>query len=147
RSASSVGSWPAAPVAVQVLGDFRERFSTRLQTLIAWLSPYAWGVDLPPLGGGEGPGHTAMDYYEGGSFSEIALRQLQRQLYEPVGPLLAVEIAAGRDDVFELRCRDWQARDNIANAARLLGEVPHELTPGGLLRVAPAILSEDRDAR
>src|SRR5712691_2315431 len=38
------------------LGDFQERFSSCLRPLISWLPPRAWGVDLPPLGGGESPG-------------------------------------------------------------------------------------------
>src|SRR5215470_10707809 len=71
----------------------------------------------------------------------------QSELYEPVGTVLVVEVAAGRDDGLELRRRDRQARNNITDTARLLIEVPHKLAPGGLLRVALAILRIDRDAR
>src|SRR5438132_8165287 len=63
-------------------------------------------------------------------------RLLQGQLNEPVGPRLFVEIAAGRDDLFELRRRNRQSRDDLADAARLLGEVPDELATGRMLRVA-----------
>src|SRR5207245_3332106 len=72
-------------------------------------------------------------------YARAALGFLQRQLDERVGAGLAVEIAAGRDDRFELRCRDRNARDDAADAARLFVEVPDELAPGGLLRVAPAV--------
>src|SRR5262245_10299487 len=74
------------------------------------------------------------------------LRLLQGQLNEPVSPVLAVEVAAGRDDVFELCRWDRQAGDNVANPACFLGKIPHELAAGGLLRVALAVLSVDRDA-
>src|SRR5262245_24360497 len=74
-------------------------------------------------------------------------RLLQGKLYELVGPVLAVEVAAGRDDGFELRRRDRYAGDDVANTVRLLVKVPHELAPGGLLRVAFAVLRVDRDTR
>ncbi len=35
------------------LGDFQERFSSCLRPLLSWLPPRAWGVDLPPAGGGQ----------------------------------------------------------------------------------------------
>src|SRR5213593_4880079 len=72
---------------------------------------------------------------------------LQGELNEPVGSRLLVEVAARRDDLLELRRRDRQPRDHIANAARLLREVPDELAAGGLFRVALAVFREDRDAR
>ena len=53
---------------LEVLDDFQERFSSCFRPLISWLPPRAWGVDLPPLGGGESPGHTAVDHNEGCSF-------------------------------------------------------------------------------
>src|SRR5258706_8845156 len=74
-------------------------------------------------------------------------RLLQRQPHERVGTGLAVEIATGRDDLLELRGRDRQARRDLANAPDLLVEVPDELAAGGPLRVALAVLPEDRDAR
>src|SRR5919109_5453860 len=70
--------------------------------------------------------------------------RLQRELYERVGPVLAVEVATGRDDGFELRRRDRQAGDDGANTARLLVKIPHELASGGLLRVVLAILGKNR---
>src|SRR5678815_2476297 len=75
------------------------------------------------------------------------LRLRERQLDELGGSISSVEIAAGRDDGLELRRRDRQAGDDVANPARLLLEVPHELAPGGLSRVARAVLCVDRDAR
>src|SRR5262245_60474143 len=72
---------------------------------------------------------------------------LQRELHEPIGPVLLVEVAAGGDDLLELRRRDRQPRDHTADAARFLREVPDELATGGLLRVALAVLGEDRDPR
>src|SRR5207253_4168687 len=72
-------------------------------------------------------------------------RLLQGQLNEPVGPGLPIEIAARGDDLLELRRWDRQSRDDLADAPRFLGEVPDELAPGGLLRVALAVLREDRD--
>src|SRR6516164_5402810 len=77
----------------------------------------------------------------------LVLRWLQCQLYEPVGSVLAVEVAAGLYDGFELRRWDRQAGNDVANTACLLVEVPHELAPGGLLRVALAVLRVDREAR
>src|SRR5712691_6013003 len=74
-------------------------------------------------------------------------RLLQGQPDESVGPVLSVEVAAGRDDVFEDRRRDREPGDDAANAARLLVEVPDELAPGGLLRVALTVLRVDRDPR
>src|SRR5262245_29385739 len=74
-------------------------------------------------------------------------RLLQGELHEPVGAVLLVEIAAGGDDLLELRRRDRQPGDDAANAARLLGEVPDELAARGLLRVALAVPGEDRDPR
>src|SRR5438132_6776331 len=74
-------------------------------------------------------------------------RLLQGQLNEPVGPLLFVEISARGDDLFELRRRDRQSRDHLADPPRLLGEAPDELAAGRLLRVALAVLREDRDPR
>src|SRR5882762_3072754 len=74
-------------------------------------------------------------------------RLLQRKPNQRVGTGLAVEISAGRDDLVELRRRDRQARRDLADAPGLLVEVPDELAPGGLLRVALAVLREDRDAR
>jgi hypothetical protein len=50
------------------LGDFRERFSTRLHTCSPASHPVLWGCDLPPLGGGQESVHTAVDHNEGGSF-------------------------------------------------------------------------------
>src|SRR6266542_1600174 len=85
--------------------------------------------------------------YAGSRLAVRVLRLLQRQLNELVGPVLSVEVAAGRDDGFELRRRDRYAGDDVANTARLLGEVPHELAPGGLLRIALAVLGVDRDPR
>ena len=70
---------------------------------------------------------------------------LHRQLNERVGPRLPVEIPAGRDDLLELRRGYRQTRDDAANPAHLLVEVPHELAPGRLLRVALAVLGEDGD--
>ena len=52
------------------------------------------------------------------------LRWPQRQLYEPVGAVLAVEVAAGRNDGFELRRRGRQTGNDVANTAYLLVEVP-----------------------
>src|SRR5207249_6010407 len=83
------------------------------------------------------PPHTAMRI----------LRLLQRQLNERVGPGLSVEVATGRDDVVELRGWDREAGEDVANPARLLVEVPHELAPGGLFRVALAVSGVDRDPR
>src|SRR5919201_959905 len=60
---------------------------------------------------------------------------LQRQANERVGLGLAIEIAAGGDDLVELRGRDRQARLGLADAPYLLVEVPDELAPGRLLRV------------
>src|SRR5947208_3478719 len=74
-------------------------------------------------------------------------RLLQRQSHQRVRAGLSVEIAARGDDLLELRRRDRQPRNDLADAARLLVEVPDELAPGGLLRVALAVLREDRDAR
>jgi hypothetical protein len=75
------------------------------------------------------------------------LRRLPRQLNELIGPVVSVEVAAGRDDVFELCRRDREDGDDIANPARLFVKVPHELAPGGLLGVAPAVLGVDREPR
>src|SRR5436190_2692514 len=72
-------------------------------------------------------------------------RLLQRQSHQRVRAGLSVEIAARGDDLLELRRRDRQSRDDLADAPRFLGEVPDELAPGGLLRVALAVLREDRD--
>src|SRR5204863_5185379 len=74
-------------------------------------------------------------------------RLLQRQSHQRVRAGLSVEIAARGDDLLELRRRDRQPRNDLADAPRLLVEVPDELAPGGLLRVALAVLREDRDAR
>ena len=53
----------------QHLGDFRERFSTRLHPC----SPASCcGCDLPPAGGGQESVPTAVDHNEGDSFEEIA---------------------------------------------------------------------------
>ena len=75
------------------------------------------------------------------------LALLQSELNEPVGPVLAVEVTAGRNDILELRRWDWQTWDNVPNPARLLVEVPHEFAPGGLLGVALAVFGVDLDAR
>src|SRR5439155_18521707 len=72
---------------------------------------------------------------------------LQGELNEPVGSVLAVEIAAGRNDLLELRRRNRQPWDHIENPPRLFGEGPDELAAGGLLRVALAVPGEDRDPR
>src|SRR6266436_463363 len=61
--------------------------------------------------------------------------------------VLAVEIAAGRGDLFELRRRDREAGDDATDAPRLLVEVPDELAPGGLLRVTLPVRGVDRDPR
>jgi hypothetical protein len=76
-----------------------------------------------------------------------SLRLRERQLDELGGSISPIEIAAGRDDGLELRGRDRQAGDDVANPARLLLEVPDELAPGRLLRVALAVLGVDRDPR
>src|SRR6188474_3392536 len=75
------------------------------------------------------------------------LRLRDRQLDELGGSISSSEIAAGRDDGLELRGRDRQAGDDVANPARLLLEIPHEFAPGRLLRVALAVLGVDRDPR
>src|SRR5438034_6341008 len=75
------------------------------------------------------------------------LRLGQSQLNERVGAGLSVEVAARGDEAFELRRPDRQHGDDVANAARLLVEVPDELPAGGLLRVTSAVLRVDRDAR
>ena len=61
---------------------------------------------------------------ESSAWSFSILHRLQRQLYELVRPVLAVEVAAGRDNGFELCRWDRQAGDNVANTACLLVEVP-----------------------
>src|SRR2546422_2707467 len=74
-------------------------------------------------------------------------RLLERQADQRLGARLAIEIATGGDDLVELRRGDRQPRRDLADATNLLVEVPDELAPGGLLRVALAVLREDRDAR
>ena len=71
---------------------------------------------------------------------------LQRHQNEGVGPILAVEVTAGREDGFELRRQGRRAGDDVANPARL-GEVSHELAPSGPLGIVLTILGVDRDPR
>src|SRR5712692_2931259 len=51
------------------------------------------------------------------------LRLLERQAHEPIGPVPAVEVATGRDDLLELRRGDRQGGHDLANPSNLLVEV------------------------
>src|SRR5687768_14783595 len=72
---------------------------------------------------------------------------LQSELHLLVRALLLREIAAGRDEVLELCFGNGNARDDAADAARFLVEVPDELAASPLFRVDLAVLRVDRDAR
>src|SRR4249920_1116072 len=56
-----------------------------------------------------------------------------------------VEVAAGVDEVVELRLADRETRGNPADAPNLLLEVPDEFAPGAFAGEAAAVLQEDRD--
>src|SRR5438876_428000 len=80
---------------------------------------------------------------------QIVLRRLsvfQRQPDERVGAGLSVEVATGRDDLLEPRRRDGQTPGDTLEPTYLLVEIPRELAPGTLPRVAPTVLRVDGDA-
>src|SRR5579863_2651586 len=70
-----------------------------------------------------------------------------RQVNKFIGPLLSIEIEACRNNFFESSRRHRQTRGDLANPASFFLEVPDKFTPGGLLRIALAVLGEDGDPR
>ena len=58
-----------------------------------------------------------------------------------------IEMAAGVDQLGELRVADRDARRDAAHAARLFLEIPDEFAAGAFLCEAAAVLCENCDAR
>src|ERR1700747_2770259 len=93
----------------------------------------------------------SVDVFHGSSTGEMSYRGgsilFNRQLDEALGSFLWFEAEARGDDFFESFRRHRQTGDDLANPARLFGEVPNEFAPRGLLRVTLAVFREDGDPR
>src|SRR3954463_721836 len=71
----------------------------------------------------------------------------QCQPHERVGAVQSIEVVARGDDLLELAPGNRDAGHDGTDAARFLVEVPDDLPARRLLRVAPAVLREDRNPR